>query len=81
MTDGILAAAAFALLLIVPIVRGAFTGSIDAGSAVARALLAAAVAWAAVALVRGVIARQTQEMPVDEPTAPVAGPPGESQQA
>lgn len=57
---------AVGLLLALPTVKGAMTGQIDPGTAVARILMGMAVAWAAVALVRSVVSHNTAE-PSEEP--------------
>ena len=69
---------AFGLLLALPTVRGAVAGQIDPGSAMARILMAMAVAWAGVSLVRSVVARHAAVATTDDPATVTPGeaPPG-----
>lgn len=68
---------AIGLLLSLPTVRGVMNGQIDAGPAAARALMALAVAWAGVALVRSVVERHLAAAAMEEPvnSAPGDSPP------
>lgn len=66
---------AFGLLLSLPTVKGLAVGQIDAGTAVARALLALAVAWAGVSLVQSVVRRQVESVPEEPAPSASSGEP------